>query len=44
MLLTTLGELDDDLPVMLEHLNSPTDYANAATDIRAMGEELGIEI
>ncbi|MGI6635259.1 MAG: sugar phosphate isomerase/epimerase family protein [Christensenellales bacterium] len=40
--LTCLNQLDKDTPLMLEHMSTPEDYAQAAQYISAIARELGI--
>ena len=43
-LLRELAGLDPDLPLMLEHLPRPEDYDEAAAHVRAVAQEIGVEL
>ncbi|QPV62711.1 sugar phosphate isomerase/epimerase [Halosimplex litoreum] len=43
-LLRTLDGLDDDLPVMLEHLDGPEEYERAAEHVRRVADEVGVSV
>ena len=43
-LLRELNQLDRDLPVMLEHLSSPQEYALAAAHVRAVASTAQIAL
>ena len=44
-LLTALDELgDEDLPLMLEHLDGPAEYAAAADYVRSVADEVGVAV
>ena len=43
-LLRALDDLDDDLPVMLEHLDGPEAYERAADHVRSVAEEVGVSV
>lgn len=42
--LRQMSQLDPDTPLMLEHLTKPEEYTQAATHIRTIAQEEGIEI
>ena len=42
--LTQLATLDPDVPLMLEHLSGPEEYAAAATHIRHVAEQVGVSV
>lgn len=42
--LSELAKLDDDVPLMMEHMATPEEYDAAAVHIRATATELGLEI
>jgi sugar phosphate isomerase/epimerase len=42
--LTELAKLEDDIPVMMEHLQTAEDYRLAGEYIRGVADELGIEL
>ncbi|QLH78892.1 sugar phosphate isomerase/epimerase [Halosimplex rubrum] len=43
-LLRALGDLDDDLPIMLEHLDGPGEYERAADHVRSVADEVGATV
>ena len=43
-LLRALDGLDDDLPVMLEHLDGPGAYERAAAHVRDVADEVGVSV
>ncbi|WP_123534708.1 sugar phosphate isomerase/epimerase family protein [Halosimplex salinum] len=43
-LLRALDGLDDDLPVMLEHLDGPEEYERAAAHVRSVADEVGVSV
>jgi sugar phosphate isomerase/epimerase len=43
-LLGTLDDLDDDLPVVLEHLDGPGEYERAADHVRTVADEVGVSL
>ncbi|MFB6139273.1 MAG: sugar phosphate isomerase/epimerase family protein [Halosimplex sp.] len=43
-LLRALDGLDDDLPVMLEHLDGPDAYDRAADHVRSVADEVGVSV
>lgn len=44
VLLSVLDDLDDDLPVLLEHLTDADAYRQAGTYVREVADELGVEL
>ncbi|MEF8853678.1 MAG: hypothetical protein V5A44_10985 [Haloarculaceae archaeon] len=44
VLLSALDELDDDLPVLLEHLDSAEAYERAAGYVRDVADEVGVDV
>ncbi|WP_436928895.1 sugar phosphate isomerase/epimerase family protein [Halosimplex halobium] len=43
-LLRALDDLDDDLPVMLEHLDGPEAYERAADHVRSVADEVAVSV
>jgi len=43
-LLGALDDLDDDLPIMLEHLDGPEAYERAAEHVRSVADEVGVSV
>jgi sugar phosphate isomerase/epimerase len=42
--LTEMEKLDPDMPLLVEHLDSPAEYAAAVTHVRAVADELGLRV
>lgn len=43
-LLRALDDLDDDLPIMLEHLDGPEAYERAAAHVRRVADDVGVPV
>lgn len=43
-LLRALDDLDDDLPIMLEHLDGPEEYEQAAEHVRSVADDVGVSV
>lgn len=43
-LLSALDDLDQDLPLLLEHLDDPDQYDAAAAHVRSVAEDVGVEV